>query len=86
MGELKEAGCVAVSDDGKPVMNAELMRRALEYARTFGLTVIQHCEDLHLSAGGAMNEGAGRRPAPASGASRRRPSRPWSRATSSCAR
>jgi dihydroorotase len=58
MGELKEAGCVAVSDDGHPVMNAELMRRAMEYARTFGLTVVQHCEDLTLSAGGAMNEGA----------------------------
>ena len=57
MGELKEAGCVAVSDDGRPVMNAELMRRAMEYARTFDLTIIQHCEDLTLSAGGAMNEG-----------------------------
>jgi len=57
MGELKEAGCVAVSDDGKPVMNAELMRRAMEYARTFGLPIVQHCEDLTLSAGGAMNEG-----------------------------
>ncbi|MES1210070.1 MAG: amidohydrolase family protein, partial [Pseudomonadota bacterium] len=57
MGELKEAGCVAVSDDGKPVMNAELMRRAMEYARTFDLPIIQHCEDLSLSAGGAMNEG-----------------------------
>jgi dihydroorotase len=57
MAELKEAGCVAVSDDGRPVMNAELMRRAMEYARTFGLTVVQHCEDLTLSAGGAMNEG-----------------------------
>jgi dihydroorotase len=71
MGELKEAGCVAVSDDGHPVMNAELMRRALEYARTFGLTVVQHCEDLTLSAGGAMNEGpvatrAGIRAQPAS--------------------
>src|SRR6185503_17136611 len=58
MGELKEAGCVAVSDDGHPVMNAELMRRAMEYARTFGLTIVQHCEDLSLSADGAMNEGA----------------------------
>ncbi|HXI57231.1 MAG TPA: dihydroorotase [Polyangia bacterium] len=58
MGELREAGCVAVSDDGHPVMNSELMRRALEYARTFGLTLVQHCEDLLLSAGGAMNEGA----------------------------
>jgi dihydroorotase len=57
IGELKEAGCVAVSDDGRPVMNGELMRRAMEYARTFGLTVVQHCEDLELSAGGAMNEG-----------------------------
>ncbi len=71
MGELKEAGCVAVSDDGKPVMNAELMRRAMEYARTFGLTIVQHCEDLTLSAGGAMNEGpvatrAGIRAQPAS--------------------
>jgi dihydroorotase len=58
MGELKEAGCVAVSDDGRPVMNAELMRRAMEYARTFGLTIVQHCEDLTLSAEGAMNEGS----------------------------
>src|SRR6185312_13173543 len=57
MGELKEAGCVAVSDDGKPVMNAELMRRAMEYARGLGLTVIQHCENLDLSDGGSMNEG-----------------------------
>jgi dihydroorotase len=58
MGELRDAGCVAVSDDGHPVMNSELMRRAMEYARTFGLTVVQHCEDLTLSAGGSMNEGA----------------------------
>jgi dihydroorotase len=58
MGELKEAGCVAVSDDGRPVSNGELMRRALEYARGLGLTVIQHCEDLDLSGGGSMNEGA----------------------------
>jgi dihydroorotase len=57
MAELKEAGCVAVSDDGHPVMSAEVMRRALEYARTFGLTVVQHCEDKTLSAGGSMNEG-----------------------------
>ncbi len=58
MGELKEAGCVAVSDDGRPVSNGDLMRRALEYARGLGLTVIQHCEDLQLSDGGSMNEGA----------------------------
>jgi dihydroorotase len=57
MGELKESGCVAVSDDGRPVMNSELMRRAMEYSRTFDLTIVQHCEDLSLSAGGAMNEG-----------------------------
>lgn len=57
MGELKDAGCVAVSDDGRPVMNAELLRRAMEYARTFGLPLVQHCEDLELSHDGAMNEG-----------------------------
>ncbi len=57
IGEMKDAGIVAVSDDGRPVMNAELMRRALEYARTFGLPVVQHCEDLNLAAGGVMNEG-----------------------------
>src|SRR3954464_3370236 len=57
MGELQEAGCVAVSDDGRPVMNAEVMRRALEYAAGFGLPVIQHCEDLALSGGGSMDEG-----------------------------
>src|SRR5262245_36467698 len=48
MGEMKEAGIVAVSDDGRPLMSAELMRRALEYARTFGLPVVQHAEDLQL--------------------------------------
>ena len=58
MGEMKDAGIVAVSDDGNPVMNADLMRRALEYARTFGLTVVQHAEDLNLARGGVMNEGA----------------------------
>src|SRR5262245_11296337 len=57
MGEMRDAGIVAVSDDGKPVMNAELMRRALEYARTFGLPLVQHCEDSDLAAGGVMNEG-----------------------------
>ena len=85
MGEMKEAGIVAVSDDGQPVMNAELMRRAMEYARTFGLPVVQHCEDLTLSQGGAMNEGAvatraGIRAQPPP------PNRRWWRATSSCAR
>src|SRR5436190_5479916 len=57
IAEMRDAGIVAVSDDGRPVMNAELMRRALEYARTFDLPVVQHCEDLHLAAGGVMNEG-----------------------------
>lgn len=57
MGELKRAGCVAVSDDGRPVMNAGLMRRALEYARTVDLLVVQHAEDLNLSQGGCMHEG-----------------------------
>ncbi len=57
-GELKEAGAIALSDDGNPVMNSQLMRRALEYARGFGLLVISHCEDLNLAAGGVMNEGA----------------------------
>jgi dihydroorotase len=57
MGEMKDAGIVAVSDDGMPVMNADVMRRALEYARTFGLPLIQHAQDLSLSAGGVMNEG-----------------------------
>ena len=57
MGELKEAGCVAVSDDGKPVNNPELMRRALEYARGMGILVISHAEELALVGEGVMNEG-----------------------------
>ena len=57
IGELKESGCVAISDDGRPVMNADLMRRALEYASNFGLTVISHAEDLTLAEGGTINEG-----------------------------
>ncbi|MBS1824359.1 MAG: dihydroorotase [Acidobacteria bacterium] len=57
IGSMKRAGIVAVSDDGKPVMNARVMRRAMEMARSFGLPVIDHCEDLHLSAGGDMHEG-----------------------------
>ncbi|MCX5881253.1 MAG: dihydroorotase, partial [Deltaproteobacteria bacterium] len=56
-GELKEAGAIAVSDDGKPVMNSLLMRRAMEYASGLGLMVISHCEDMGLAHGGAMNEG-----------------------------
>jgi dihydroorotase len=57
IGAMVRAGCVAVSDDGKPVANAKLFRRALEYAKTFGLTVIDHCEDPDLAKGGVMNEG-----------------------------
>ncbi len=57
MGDLKEAGCVAVSDDGRPVANAELMRRALEYAKGMGILVIAHAEDLQLVGEGVMNEG-----------------------------
>ncbi|MBF0619466.1 MAG: dihydroorotase [Candidatus Omnitrophica bacterium] len=57
MMDLKRAGCLGVSDDGRAVMNAGLMRRALEYASMAGLLVMQHCEDEHLSAKGVMNEG-----------------------------
>lgn len=57
MGDLKEAGCVAVSDDGKPVSNPELMRRALEYAKGMEITLISHSEDLGLAADGQMNDG-----------------------------
>jgi len=56
-GEMFGAGAVAVSDDGKPVASAQLMRTALEYARTFKIPVIDHCEEPTLSAGGSMNEG-----------------------------
>jgi dihydroorotase len=57
IGDLRRAGCVAISDDGQPVMNSLVMRRAMEYALAFDLPVIDHCEDLHLSEGGCMNEG-----------------------------
>lgn len=57
IGELRHAGCVAISDDGQPVMNSLIMRRAMEYALAFDLPVIDHCEDLQLSEGGCMNEG-----------------------------
>lgn len=57
MGEMQRAGIVAVSDDGRPVPTAGLMRRAMEYAAGFGLTVVDHCEDKSLSAGGVMHEG-----------------------------
>jgi len=57
MGDMKEAGAAAFSDDGMPVMNAGLMRRAMQYARMLGVTIISHSEDKNLSAGGAMHEG-----------------------------
>jgi dihydroorotase len=57
IGEMRDGGIVAVSDDGRPVMSAGLMRRALEYARTFDLPVVQHAEDLELAEKGSMNEG-----------------------------
>ncbi|MBN1663203.1 MAG: dihydroorotase [Deltaproteobacteria bacterium] len=55
--DLRDAGAVGFSDDGKPVANSALMRRALEYASSISLPVISHCEDTLLSAGGVMNEG-----------------------------
>jgi dihydroorotase len=57
IGSMKAAGAVAISDDGRPVMNARVMRRAMETAASFDVTVIDHCEDLHLSDGGDMHEG-----------------------------
>ena len=57
MAEQAEAGCVAFSDDGKCVMNAELYRRAMEYALPFGTPIISHAEDCHLAHGALMNEG-----------------------------
>ncbi|RMH37540.1 MAG: dihydroorotase [Nitrospirae bacterium] len=57
IGELVEAGCVAISDDGRPVMDSSIMRRAMEYARAFDVPVVDHCEDLHLTTRGCMNEG-----------------------------
>jgi dihydroorotase len=57
MAELKEAGCPSVSDDGSSVEDADLMRRALEYASMVGLVVISHCEDKSLATGGVMHEG-----------------------------
>jgi len=56
-GDLKEAGAVAFSDDGKPVADSAVMRYAMEYAASFGALVISHCEDATLSADGLMNEG-----------------------------
>jgi dihydroorotase len=58
MGELAGAGCVAVSDDGKPVRNGEIMRRAIQYSESFGMFVIDHAEDLEIAGEGVMHEGA----------------------------
>lgn len=58
MADLREAGAIGVSDDGLCVMNAAVMRHAMEYARTFDLLVSQHCEDHHLTEGAQMHEGA----------------------------
>ena len=57
IGTLKAAGAIAISDDGRPVENPQLMRLALEYAAAFGMPVISHCEDLKLADGGFANEG-----------------------------
>src|SRR3984893_7540993 len=56
IGSMKNAGIIAISDDGQPVMNARVMRRAMQMAKSFNLPVIDHCEDLNLSAGGDMHE------------------------------
>ncbi|MDI7246041.1 MAG: dihydroorotase [Bacillota bacterium] len=57
IGELRRAGAVGISDDGRPVTNSRVMRHAMEYASMFGMPVISHAEDVHLAEGGAMNEG-----------------------------
>lgn len=57
IGELASAGCVALSDDGHPVSSSLIMRRAMEYAKALGLTIVDHCEDLELSNHGVMHEG-----------------------------
>lgn len=70
VADLKRAGCVAISDDGNPVENSDVMRRAMEYASMFGMLIISHSEDRALSLDGVMNEGLtstvlGLRPIPA---------------------
>jgi dihydroorotase len=57
IGTMRKEGCIAFSDDGQPVMNSLIMRRALEYSKAFNVPIISHCEDLTLSEGGVMNEG-----------------------------
>jgi dihydroorotase len=58
IGQMRQAGIVAISDDGNPIQNSQLMRRALEYVQLFDIPVIDHCEDHILAAGGSINEGA----------------------------
>lgn len=58
IGEMVSAGAVAITDDGKPIQNGQIMRRALEYAKIFDIPVVDHCEDPFLAAGGCINEGA----------------------------
>ncbi len=57
IGTMRNEGCIAFSDDGRPVMNSLMMRRALEYSKAFNVPIISHCEDLTLSEDGVMNEG-----------------------------
>ncbi len=57
IGTMRNEGCIAFSDDGQPVMNSLIMRRALEYSKAFNVPIISHCEDLTLSEDGVMNEG-----------------------------
>src|SRR4029077_16074396 len=57
IGDLRAAGCVAITDDGRPVLTALLMRRALEYASMFGIPVIDHCEDPSIKGDGVAHEG-----------------------------
>jgi len=57
MSELEMAGCIAFSDDGSPVSNPEIMRRALEYSRDFNRPIIDHCENLEMTKGGQVDEG-----------------------------
>jgi dihydroorotase len=57
MGMMYEAGCIAFSDDGRPIMSSLIMRRALEYSKVLNIPIISHCEDMSISEGGVMNEG-----------------------------
>jgi dihydroorotase len=57
IGEMRRSGIVAISDDGRSVQNSQIMRRAMEYSKLFGIPIIDHCEDRDLAAGGVMHEG-----------------------------